>query len=89
MLDNYSSFRIVRDRFKFYNFFQFFSSRYGLGRSMSSYLCDFSGINYRIKLGRILDNYYFTDYTNSYLLKRIQSFFYLKNNFLDDSLWKR
>jgi ribosomal protein S13 len=89
MLDSRTPFKIKF--FKLYkcNFLQFFSSRFGLGSSITCLVCSFSGIHFKLKILSLVDKNFYTKYTNFYVLKKVYNFLYRNKNFLDENLKKK
>jgi ribosomal protein S13 len=89
MLDSLSPFRFKSNDFDKLNFYQFFLRRFGIGYSISNWICKFTGLHPFLKLFNILDSSFDSIYSNYYLLKRIKFFFLDNKDYLDYLLSKK
>jgi small subunit ribosomal protein S13 len=88
MLDSLSPFRQKRHKLRQLNCLQFFSSRFGIGVSLSKMLCYYSGLNPYLRMHYFLDTYFNSFFSHFYILKRIKYFFLTNKNNLDHFLHK-
>ena len=88
MLDSIGPFKKKRKELRELNCLLFFKSRYGIGYSMSLNICNFSGLHPALKISSFLNEYYNSNFSNFYILKRIRYFFIHKKIYLDSFLHK-
>lgn len=88
MLDSISPFRRKRGFSKKLNIFQFFISRFGIGSFISKKLCDFSGLHVNLQLDAFLDPFFNSNYSHSYVIKKIK-YFFLNNKFSIDNFLQK
>lgn len=88
MLDSISPFKKKRNLVKKLNIFQFFISRFGIGCYISKMLCNYSGLHLYLQLDNFLDSFYNSNYSHSYIIKKIKYFFLNNKVYLDNFLQK-
>jgi small subunit ribosomal protein S13 len=88
MLDSLSPFKKKRHILRQLNCYQFFTSRFGIGKTLSDLLCAFSGLHPHLRAHLFLDIYFNSFYSHFYILKKIKNFFLINKNKLDHFLHK-
>lgn len=86
MLDSLGPFKRKKQPLFTLNFFQLFKSRFGIGNSLAKTLCFFSGIHPYMRVHKLVNEQYESEYSNAYLIKRVKSFFLTHQNFVDNLL---
>ena len=87
MLDSVTPFNITDAAKK--SFFQFFKSRYGIGKNMARVICNFSGIHPLLNIKRMLDYTFNSPFSNMYIVKKVRLFFIIHKYRIDNLLRSR